>query len=156
MIRERCSGCGACVAICPQNAIEVKKDDLGFHCIKIIETKCVHCDLCKKVCPIQFQNGDNEILCAFGIKNNNIDLRKSSASGGVFSLLADITLHRNGVVYGAAFDEHYLVRHTRGTSENSIKAMRGSKYVESDFTSIYNMLIEDIKNQKFVLVTGTP
>lgn len=46
-----CYSCGACAAICPVNAINMKKKELGFIYPEIDKKKCIECNLCQKVCP---------------------------------------------------------------------------------------------------------
>jgi len=45
---ERCTHCGACVAICPTSAFEV--DPLTRQ-VKFREEKCLACGICIKACP---------------------------------------------------------------------------------------------------------
>ena len=51
--KEECCGCTACYAICPQKAINMVKDELGFEYPKINEEKCINCLMCIKVCPFK-------------------------------------------------------------------------------------------------------
>lgn len=46
--KDLCSSCGACVSICPKNAISVKKDKYGYLYPQINEELCVNCGLCTK------------------------------------------------------------------------------------------------------------
>jgi len=46
--KENCDFCGACVAVCPEDCIELAEKD-----IEIIEPKCTDCKLCIYVCPIE-------------------------------------------------------------------------------------------------------
>ena len=50
--KEVCFGCMACVAVCPQDAIEVIRDEQGFDYPQINREKCINCGLCKKACQI--------------------------------------------------------------------------------------------------------
>ena len=50
--KEECFGCMACVAVCPQDAIEVVRDEQGFDYPHIDREKCINCGLCKKACQI--------------------------------------------------------------------------------------------------------
>lgn len=50
--KEKCCGCCACFEICPAKAISMQADIEGFLYPYVEDTKCIHCDLCKKVCPI--------------------------------------------------------------------------------------------------------
>ena len=51
--KEECCGCTACFAICPQNAINMKRDHEGFEYPVIDENKCTDCTLCEDVCPLK-------------------------------------------------------------------------------------------------------
>lgn len=48
--KEECCGCSACVAICPQKAINMSSDEEGYWYPQIDEDKCVKCGLCLRVC----------------------------------------------------------------------------------------------------------
>jgi len=45
---ERCTSCGACVAICPSGAFELEK---GTRRVIFHDDKCIACGLCIKACP---------------------------------------------------------------------------------------------------------
>ena len=48
-IREnKCDFCGACVAVCPVDCIEVREAS-----ITIEHSVCIDCDLCVYICPIE-------------------------------------------------------------------------------------------------------
>ncbi len=48
---ERCIGCGACAANCPQHNIELT--DVGqYRTISHFESRCVGCATCEQVCPV--------------------------------------------------------------------------------------------------------
>lgn len=51
--KEECFGCTACVVSCPQNTIEMKKDNEGFWYPYIKENGCIACYKCIKVCPLK-------------------------------------------------------------------------------------------------------
>jgi 4Fe-4S ferredoxin len=42
---ERCRGCGECIKICPQNAIEVNSK------IRVASNECIFCGRCEQNCP---------------------------------------------------------------------------------------------------------
>ena len=50
--KEDCCGCSACFAVCPRQAVRMVPDGEGFLYAVIDEERCVHCDLCVRVCPI--------------------------------------------------------------------------------------------------------
>ena len=45
---ERCTHCGACLAVCPTEALKLERETMrvGFD-----EAECVACELCVKACP---------------------------------------------------------------------------------------------------------
>ena len=48
---ESCSGCLACMAACPKQAISVRYGFLGQVLPYIDTDKCVDCGMCDKTCP---------------------------------------------------------------------------------------------------------
>lgn len=53
---QTCDFCGTCVAVCPEDAIELKQ---SF--IKILDEKCTGCGNCVAVCPLGvLKEGDHE------------------------------------------------------------------------------------------------
>lgn len=92
----------------------------------------------------------------YGALCRDENLRLSSSSGGVFTLLAQAVLHRGGVVFGAAFDEKMSVRHIAVESPEDLGRLRGSKYVRSRMGSCYDQAKNYLEAGRTVLFTGTP
>lgn len=46
---ERCTSCGACVAICPAGALVV---DPATRQVTFVNEKCIACEVCVKACPV--------------------------------------------------------------------------------------------------------
>lgn len=44
---EKCNGCGACVAICPVEALTL------YGKAKVDATRCIGCRMCLTVCPVK-------------------------------------------------------------------------------------------------------
>ena len=85
----------------------------------------------------------------------NYEDRKISSSGGAFSLFAKWILDQGGIVFGAAMDEYFAVRHIGISSVDDLNKLRGSKYVQSVIGDSYKQVRECLKNEKKVLFTGT-
>lgn len=152
---EKCNGCGACYNVCPFNAIIMQKDNEGFWYPHINDAKCVECGLCKKTCPIEKKLA-SVVSEVYAAKYDDDNVRLDSASGGAFSLFSDLFLNDQSVVYGVAFDEHFVARHIRATSKLDRNRMRGSKYVQAESFSIFSKVKEDLENGMNVLFCGTP
>lgn len=50
---SECCGCGACVSVCPKDAITMQPDRYGFLYPSIDGDTCIHCHLCLKVCAFK-------------------------------------------------------------------------------------------------------
>jgi len=84
-------------------------------------------------------------------------LRKSSSSGGMFTILADYVLEQGGLVCGAAFSADYMsVSHIVVSDTDSLARIRGSKYLQSSMEGCYKQLEEHLTNGGYVLFSGTP
>ena len=82
-----CTGCGACVSICPKQAIVMQPDTEGFLYPKVDGEKCISCDLCEKRCPAGREMPEHHARL-LGAHAKDEALRRQSSSGGVFTLLA--------------------------------------------------------------------
>ena len=154
--KKDCCGCNACVQKCPRKCIEMKADEEGF-LYPIINTKlCIDCGLCDKVCPIINNYEERKPLKVFASKNTNDEIRIKSASGGIFSLLANKILKDNGVVFGAVFNKKWQVEHNYIQKSEDVYHLRGSKYVQSQINDSFKNVEMFLKEGKDVLFSGTP
>lgn len=154
----RCTGCSACKAACPKEAIAMVPNAEGFLVPRIDPGKCISCGRCRKACP---SNGDaaqalkSAPACAYAYRNDD-EVRARSSSGGAFWALAKPVIDEGGVVYGAAFDDGFAVRHIRCEDEASLRRCCGSKYVQSDVGDSYASVRADLASDRTVLFSGTP
>ena len=140
-----CTGCTACYNACPHTAIQMVEDKEGFKFPQIDTSKCTKCGLCEKVCiPSKGYECQPFEQKVYGAKNKNLSERKQSQSGGVFYVLAKHVLDKGGVVYGSLIDDDFIVRHARANTEDAIKMLRGSKYVQSDLCNIFLSVKNDL------------
>jgi len=154
-VKSECTGCGACVSICPVQAISMKMDEEGFLYPSVDGGKCIGCDLCEKRCPVGKPLEEHKQQ-VFGVRHKDETVREASSSGGVFTALARETLRRGGVVFGAAFDESLRVEHIGAFDETEIAGMRGSKYLQSDAADAIANVKGLLERGIPVLFSGTP
>ena len=153
--KKKCSGCTACQQICPKHCINMFSDIEGFLYPKVDLKNCINCGLCEKACP-----DINPLECrlpinCYAVKNNNLDIRKASSSGGVFSLLAEKVLSKKGVVFGARFDSHWQVVMDYTENIEGLDKFRGSKYVKCDVGDSYSKVKDFLSSGKKVLYSGS-
>lgn len=48
---DRCTGCSACVKVCPASALALGKNARGQHQVRIDDKACITCFCCHEVCP---------------------------------------------------------------------------------------------------------
>ena len=112
-----CTGCGTCVGICPEDALEMMIDHCkGIYTPQVDKGRCSECGLCLEVCPghsVDFRglNLDffgkepedillgNYLKCYIG-HATNYKIRYNSASGGLVTALLLFALEE-GMIDGA-------------------------------------------------------
>ena len=157
---DRCCGCAVCESVCTHGAIKIKNDE-GFYRPYVDAGKCVGCGLCKSICPV---NNCDEIknFCyetpefAYAAWNNNDELHYHSASGGIVSSIAIEFIYQKAFVCCAYFNpETQIVEHTIFRDLNELKLARGSKYVNSNKSLIYEKVLEELKYSNGLFI-GVP
>lgn len=153
-----CNGCHACYSICPQRCISMIENEEGFLEPKIDKDKCLDCNLCVLNCPVNNNHTRNieKELTSMVVINKNDEIREISSSGGVFAEIANYILEKNGSVYGAGFNQNFEVQHMRIIDKSKLYKLQGSKYVQSKMGNIFLEVKKDLKENRFVLFTGTP
>lgn len=114
-----CTGCGACVGICPTGALQMRKHvGKGLYVPSLVNREnCSKCGLCTEVCPSLYPNLKELTSSVFGklpedtlIGNSisfyvghstNTKIRRNAASGGLTTSLLIFALEA-GIVDGAA------------------------------------------------------
>jgi len=152
-----CTGCMACVNVCPNEALDIVTDKEGFDHPKLNEKHCVDCGLCEKACPILnpiIRNIKEQQV--YACWTNDKQLRLKSSSGGLFTELARVVLLKGGIVFGVALDKNLTVHHTYVMIEKELSKLRGSKYVQSRIEETYKTVKKFLHEEKTVLFSGTP
>ena len=155
-IQDKCTGCLACIEVCPHKLISCQNNEEGFLQPVVNNSKCINCGKCLNVCPAQTCKQKEEyIQKGFVSYSNDKKTYNNSASGGIFAELAKLVISKKGVAFGAAFI-NLEVRHIKIDKIEDIKMLQKSKYVQSNTQGIYNECKKELEKNKLVLFSGTP
>lgn len=152
---NQCTGCFACMNVCPHNAISVSEDETGKTIPEINNDICVKCDLCKKICPVNNPVEVNEPSNAYASWSKSINDVHLSSSGAVAYILSKFVLNNNGIVFGCSSENGY-VKHISINNIKDLDKLRGSKYVQSYVGYTYKEVKEHLNKGKLVLFIGVP
>ena len=157
--KEQCCGCKACIQVCPKHCINFEYDNTGFGYPKVVNKQgCINCGLCERACPVLHVEDyslpqDTLTYAAYHSREHD---RLDSSSGGVFCALAEYVINKKGVVFGAAFDEQFNVRHCSAETVADLEKIKRSKYVQSDIGQCYQEAKSFLQDGRLVLFSGVP
>lgn len=158
--KSKCTGCSACFNRCPVEAIHMEDNGEGFLYPKIDAKVCISCGQCKTHCPElnreEMSNVRGKDPVCYAMMSSE-EIRVKSSSGGMFTILANYVLEKDGYVCGAAFSSDYkTVSHIVISKKEDLGLIRGSKYVQSCVGNTLKDLENYLKEGKYVLFTGCP
>ena len=153
--KEECTGCSACVHVCPVSALHFERDEEGFDYPALDEDACVKCGKCLQTCPVN-KKYISSASDAFAARNSERDIRIRSSSGGIFTSLAESVIDDGGVIVGAAFDDSMILRHVIVDKKDDIGPLCASKYVQSTLGDVFRETKKILDKGRKVLFCGTP
>lgn len=153
---HHCSGCGACTNVCPFNAIEMIENDEGYLFPKIIKEKCTNCGLCYKTCPsIEFETKNTPTPKTYAMMADD-KIRKTSSSGGMFSILANYVFEKKGVVCGVQYSKPFELEFAFAKNNEELEKLKGSKYFQAKTNDVYKQVKDYLNKNTLVLFSGCP
>lgn len=153
---DKCTGCCACLNVCPTDCISLVENDLGEIHPHVASDQCVKCNKCIKACPA---NGDLVFVSPKKVLANwstDVAKRRICASGGIATTMSEYVIQSGGVVYGTRYDTDLTPICCRVDSLVELEALKGSKYVQSYVGYTYRQAQSDLDEGKLVLFIGTP
>lgn len=153
---DKCTGCGACQASCPTSCIELREDEEGFARPVIDFDRCIECGRCKRACHVCSHVDLNSILDARLVAANSKRLYGNGASGGLFGVIAEAHMRKGAHIFGARFEDDFSLNHREVGNLGEVKQFQGSKYVQSDMSSVFECIKNQLTQGEKVVFSGTP
>lgn len=146
----------ACMSVCPTKAITLQKREEGFIYPSIIQEKCISCNACINICPVNkgLVSIEENIECYAAMATDEV--RFASSSGGVFTIAARYFIKNGGYVCGASYISDFKVEHIVISNLNEIPRLQKAKYIQSNITNCIRQLKELVNKNEQILFTGTP
>ncbi len=154
--KNMCTGCSACVNVCPVKCITMEPDRYGFLYPKVNEALCVKCGRCRKHCHTFAAQRDFSQSKLYSFISSDEENLLLSSSGGAFGTIAKRIIDNGGYVCAAVFDKDWKVRHIISNEVEQIKCMQGAKYVQSDLGYVFTEIRTLLDDGKKLLFVGTP
>ncbi len=156
LTNELCTGCCACMCICPVCAIEMRYNKEGFLYPYVDSQKCIECRKCIKSCPLKRKNENIDFIDAYNAYSNKKEEVRMGSSGGIFPLIAKNIIDSDGIVFGPVYDkERKIVRHV-SSEHYDLDSICRSKYVQSHIENIFSEVRQKLDSKNLVLFCGTP
>ncbi len=152
--KSLCTGCTACMNVCPAQCIIMRRDREGFDYPVANPDRCIGCGKCEKVCPVLNPHEESEPLEALAVRSDRFVFK--SSSGGVFPAIASKVIDDEGIVYGAVVNEDMTIGHADAEDMVGVNRMRGSKYVQSDLYGTFEEVKYALGEGRKVMFSGTP
>ncbi len=154
--KNKCTGCFACVNICPKNCIEMKDDEIGHIFPHVNEELCSNCGMCIKICPANNSVSKKSVKKVYAGFSKEEQVRKTSASGGIAAVFTKYIIDNGGVVFGAAFDDELNLKHMAVSEQGQAEKLKNSKYTHSKIEDAFKQAKDSLVKGKKVLFVGTP
>lgn len=149
---KKCTGCAACMNICPKSCITMEYNERFELVPEIDEQKCIECGACQRICPSNIETDKHTPENCYACYAP--EEMSTSSSGGIAAELAKKIVADGGCVFGAIY-ENGTVHHSLIDSKADLRKLKGSKYVQSYINDCYKRVKEEINRRK-VLFVGTP
>lgn len=102
------------------------------------------------------ERGEKSAGPGIGARTLQEDVRERSSSGGVFSVLADWVLEREGAVFAAGYGPDLRVAHREVDGKEQLDRVRRTKYVQSGMDGVYGAIRDRLAAGRQTLFAGTP
>ena len=157
-----CSGCGACTAICPADAIRIQLDKDGFFVASVVEERCIHCARCAAVCQkfgVDTQTPQLTEGELWSAQSSISETVRSCTSGGIAYELSKQAIAKGEMVCGVIYDyDTDRAKTVLVETIEQLEEVKGSKYLQSNTAEAFQNLLSIAQRspERHFLVVGTP
>lgn len=151
-----CTGCSACISICPTKALTMGTDENGFYKPQLNAEMCIDCHKCEKICPLNGLENKNDHTPPLYVFNNSSEEARASSAAGGFQIMAKYFLAQGGKVAGAAWGKNWRCEHILVDNEEDLKKLYKSKYVQTYMGDIYKQVKDELEKGTKILFSGLP
>ena len=158
MERKKCLGCGICVSICPEQAIEMRQISEGFFYPFVDEYCCKGCGECSEHCPglNKKLREERNIIKAYAFAASD-EIRWNQADGGAVWIAMKEILSMGGKVCAPFFSSDFrTVNYKIIECLDELESHTLSFCLDSNATKLYTILKELLDENNLVLFLGTP
>jgi coenzyme F420 hydrogenase subunit beta len=161
---KMCVGCGACLGLCPTNAISIKTNNALT--VNFDYSRCIKCNLCIEACPAlsnyyRENPAINDVLgkiekIFFGYSTDN-SIRYHAASGGVITSLVLYMLKQKIVDKALVTKmDGFTANPILTDNEEDVVSAQGSIYFKTFSLRILKKLLFKLKKGKRICIVGLP
>lgn len=151
-----CTGCEACLNVCPQNCISMTRNWNGVCYPEIDLKKCIKCNLCRKTCPSLNQIPCNYPMDAYAAWSKDAQIFAHSASGGIAAELYRLAIKNGWYIAGTVLQPDFSVRFQISRQWEDVAEFQNSKYTFSRLgENAINQICDCLKNGAALLFIGT-
>lgn len=163
-IKDDCTGCGACVSVCPKHCLRLDYDEEGFLFPQGDLANCINCRLCERVCHVIQSRVKKDLTKPLWwdvsvpllFINKDEIIREKSTSGGAMSLFAQRVIDQGGVVFSSHYNGEQKRLEYASTDEYPLSDFRKSRYFESNTNDVFPRVKAELNKGRKVLFVGTP
>lgn len=155
--KKSCTGCGACIYVCPKKCITFRIDenyDIAYPEINV--DKCINCGRCRDICPALNPLERSEPYLAYAAWSSDVSERHTSASGGIATEIYKYAIAHNWAIVGATFYKNFKVGLKLANDIAAIEEFKNSKYVFSSTDHLFNDIEKQLKTGGKVVIIALP